>query len=414
MADGDNNVLRFSELSLYDEKIKEYINSRPGGGGTITIDDTLSNSSTNPVQNKVINSALNTKFDISDNMENTIDNDDTVPFYDTSATAKKKITWTNLKTVLQLYFDNLYNKYILPTASTSTLGGVKIDNFTTKINNDGVLSTGSEVITVLTMPEPSADYLHKIVHCIGDSGFQNGHYYMCVGNTDSNAAQQPYKWVWRGDLRVAPTASDTNIGMVRPDGTTIQITSGGVISASGGSSLNVLSYDETLDILGLPPNPIYKLRIVTPVMTSDTTPSGVASASGVSDSTRFAAYKVFDGSENTRWTGTQNLTNHWLQYKFDEAKIIPKIEIMAGAPDIQPTYRDMTVTIQGSNDGATFVDLGSDQILAGNNLRYKTITFNNEIAYLYYRLQFDGYNVSFSGGNWTCIVEIKMYERYLA
>ena len=108
-----------------------------------------------------------------------------------------------------------------------------------------------------------------------------------------------------------------------------------------------------------------------------------------------------------------DVTNGWLQYKFDGAIVIPKIEIKAGTPDIQPTYVDMSVTIQGSNDGTNFIDLGSDQILASDNLQYKTIIFDNETAYLYYRLQFGGYNVVYSG-NYICIVEVKMYERYLA
>ena len=41
------------------------INLDEGGGGTITVDDELSSNSTNPVQNKVINSALGNKLDSS-------------------------------------------------------------------------------------------------------------------------------------------------------------------------------------------------------------------------------------------------------------------------------------------------------------------------------------------------------------
>lgn len=37
------------------------------------------------------------------------------------------------------------NKYVLPTASTTTLGGVKIDNKTILINTEGMISTNLEV-----------------------------------------------------------------------------------------------------------------------------------------------------------------------------------------------------------------------------------------------------------------------------
>ena len=304
--------------------------------------------------------------------------------------------------------------YTLPTASTSTLGGVKIDNFTTKINNNGVLSTGSEVITVLTMPAPSADYLNKIVHCIGDYGFQNGNYYMCVENTDLNAAQQPYKWIWRGDLRVAPTASDTNIGMVRPDGTTIQITSGGVISASGGSSLNVLSYDETLDVLGLPPNPIYRYRETIPIMTSDTAPSGVASAGSI-NSAAYAAWKAFDGvwnSNNDRWVTAVNVYGTYLQYKFDNPKEIVKMRIQFG--DCYSANNDSLVTIQGSNDGSVFTDLLEFTLLASENNKINDYVISESDSYLYYRIKFDSYNITTSAGKYNGIVNVQMYEKYLA
>ncbi len=43
-----------------------------------------------------------------DTTETTIDDADYVPFYDTSASAKKKISWSNIKSVLKTYFDNIY------------------------------------------------------------------------------------------------------------------------------------------------------------------------------------------------------------------------------------------------------------------------------------------------------------------
>ena len=52
--------------------------------------------------------ALADKYDVGDTAETTIDDADYVPFYDSSATAKRKSLWSNIKSVLKTYFDSLY------------------------------------------------------------------------------------------------------------------------------------------------------------------------------------------------------------------------------------------------------------------------------------------------------------------
>lgn len=55
--------VKFTESnSKFTVNMNEYI----GGGGTIIVDDELSTTSTNPVQNKVITNELNTKLDEND------------------------------------------------------------------------------------------------------------------------------------------------------------------------------------------------------------------------------------------------------------------------------------------------------------------------------------------------------------
>lgn len=51
---------------------------------------------------------LNKKYDINDIAETSLANGDYIPFYDTSATAKRKTLWSNIKLVLKTYFDTLY------------------------------------------------------------------------------------------------------------------------------------------------------------------------------------------------------------------------------------------------------------------------------------------------------------------
>lgn len=56
-------------------------------------------------------------YSTDDSAETTIDDADYFPFYDTSATAKKKSLWSNIKSVLKTYFDTLYsNKISSPTS----------------------------------------------------------------------------------------------------------------------------------------------------------------------------------------------------------------------------------------------------------------------------------------------------------
>ena len=49
-------------LDYYDGKIKNYVDNKVGTG-SITIDDTLSDTSENPVQNKVVKQAIDNKAD---------------------------------------------------------------------------------------------------------------------------------------------------------------------------------------------------------------------------------------------------------------------------------------------------------------------------------------------------------------
>jgi len=51
---------------------------------------------------------ISDRYSTNDTAETTLDDADYFPFYDTSATAKKKSLWSNIKSVLKTYFDTLY------------------------------------------------------------------------------------------------------------------------------------------------------------------------------------------------------------------------------------------------------------------------------------------------------------------
>ncbi len=164
------------------------------GGGSITVDDELSTTSTNPVQNKVITVELNKTFKTTDSeISNVSSDNDTFPLYSAAFGSAQKVKWSRIKSQLKTYFDTYYNKYTLPTASSSTLGGVKVGS-NLSIDSNGVLS----------------------------------------------ADAQQY---------ILPTASTSTLGGVKIDGSTITIDQNGVISSSGGGG--TIEYATSEQIIAL-------------------------------------------------------------------------------------------------------------------------------------------------------------------
>lgn len=68
------------------------------------------------------------------------DNDGIVILDSAASNGTKKLLWSVIKSTLKTYFDGLYNKYTLPTMSTSTKGGAKVG--TGLVMSGEVLSVG--------------------------------------------------------------------------------------------------------------------------------------------------------------------------------------------------------------------------------------------------------------------------------
>lgn len=120
-----------------------------------------------------------------DTTDTTIDNADYVPFYDTSATAKKKLTWTNIKSVLKSYFDSLY------TGNTGTVTSVGSGDGLTggAITTTGTLKTNLRSYTKLTNDSSAATETANRVYPVALD--KSGYLSVNVPWTDSGASILP-------------------------------------------------------------------------------------------------------------------------------------------------------------------------------------------------------------------------------
>lgn len=71
------------------------------------------------------------------------------------------------------------------------------------------------------------------------------------------------------------------------------------------------------------------LNVKVPTMTSDTTPSGTASASSVHSSGARNAFKAYDGNDSTGWGASSDSTG-WNAYEFTQDVIVNKVSVRQG------------------------------------------------------------------------------------
>lgn len=142
------------------------------------------------------------------------------------------------------------------------------------------------------------------------------------------------------------------------------------------------------------------LNVKVPVMTSSTTPSGVAIASsyyeGNADGS-YGAWKAFnDGTSGGAWYAGQSDTSPWIQYKFTSAKKIKAFKI-APYPNSSTPHTNGIYEVLGSNNGTDFT-----KIEDGISITYNTIMYalaNNETNYQYIRLHRTSKPISTSYSN---------------
>lgn len=68
-------------------------------------------------------------YETTDTAETALDDADYIPFYDSSATAKRKSLWSNIKSTLKTYFDTIYST--ITTSKTASSEGTDLSLVTT-------------------------------------------------------------------------------------------------------------------------------------------------------------------------------------------------------------------------------------------------------------------------------------------
>ena len=152
-------------------------------------------------------------------------------------------------------------------------------------------------------------------------------------------------------------------------------------------------------------NSAYKESVMNakiPTMTSDTTPSGTASASSVY-STNSAWYSM-DGNNTSFWHSNQ-ASSHWLRYQFADA-ICGKCFEFASR---NTSGRIATsLKLQGSNDGNTWTDIKTvipSQTVGDTSVQHFDCP-DNAISYAYYNLA-----ITMASSQYTDVITLQIYGR---
>ncbi|OPH61665.1 hypothetical protein BC351_00015 [Paenibacillus ferrarius] len=149
-----------------------------------------------------------------------------------------------------------------------------------------------------------------------------------------------------------------------------------------------------------------------PIMTSNTSPSGVASASSACVCGYSAAYTAFDGTyastQSYAWTTTDN-NAAWLKYEFSNPLAIAQYVIY---PQYTASSRaPKNWTFEGSNDGTNWTVLDTQSNVTGwANSTPKNFVFSNTNKFKSYRI-----NITANSGDasFLSIGELQMMSKIL-
>lgn len=142
-----------------------------------------------------------------------------------------------------------------------------------------------------------------------------------------------------------------------------------------------------------------------PIMTSNTTPSGIASASSI-HTTNYDAWEAFDKIKTNCWSTLSNSTG-WIKYEFSEPQKISKYTILS-AGSVARCPKNWT--FEGSNDGVNWTVLDTrTNITVWSGTVKNEFVFNNTNLYIAYRI-----NISANNGDtsYLQIAEMEMMGNF--
>ena len=153
------------------------------------------------------------------------------------------------------------------------------------------------------------------------------------------------------------------------------------------------------------------IKLLTPKMTSNTTPSGEVTCSD-RYSTNYEPFYAFNweyGDDSHTWATIQSLPQ-WICYHFPEPVCVTKITTVNRNENNVRAVSEYT--LQGSNNGTNWTDIVTCNLT--NRSRHAATTFDNienNKAYLYYRLYVTGnYNNATGAGCGFAEVELYGYK----
>lgn len=146
-----------------------------------------------------------------------------------------------------------------------------------------------------------------------------------------------------------------------------------------------------------------KIKSLVPIMTSDTTPSGVAFASSVYNSD-YPAWHAFDGSEtSSQWNSRTNESGSYIGYSFVQPVVVKSIEYIKIA-NASGYAQNIGIKFQGSNDQQNWTDLTSQINYNVQSLVSGIVSLaNNTQAFTSYRMYLS------SGSEGLLAREIKLF-----
>jgi hypothetical protein len=171
----------------------------------------------------------------------------------------------------------------------------------------------------------------------------------------------------------------------------------GDVVASNGFTVTI---DQNINV-DLLTNTVRSAVPAVPNMTSDTTPSGIVTASAQYDSGTYASWRAFDGNGGFPWL-TLNTAFGWVAYEFTSTKIISRY-ILTPPSGLSSGSIPRDWTFEGWN-GTGWVIL--DTVTGNSGSSNVTRSFVNTVAFIKYRINITANN----GHSYVGVGELALYE----